>query len=374
MKILHVIETLAVEGGGGDRACIELARHQAILGHKVTVLCHDDPDKTPLEGLDVQVHRLPRSPRTMMRKALNNACAVADVVHVHAAWRCLQVWARRACQRAATPYFYQPHGLYSAERMRHKFWHKMLWFQLFEQAALMKAAGVVVESERDRAAVRAIAPQVLFADLPCGGGLQDAPVLNAPFLERFPDLAGKNYLLYFGRLDFHKGLDLLIDAYARCREFHARHPLAIVGPDVNNTSRQLRAQVEQLGLQSVIFHEKVTDLAGKAALFDAAEAFILPSYDENFGITVLEALSRGCPVLVSSATAWDFLEAEGAGMVFAPRVEEVEMALVRFFALTPEARRALGTAGLAIAQRYDWLEIARRSITLYAGALRKNNA
>ena len=372
MKVVHVIETLAVEGGGGDRACIELAGHQAKLGHEVTVLCFGDHGETPLSDSEVVIFRLQRRDKADMRRLIQEVSKTSDVVHVHGAWRRLQVWARKACQRTKTPFVYQPHGLFSPTRMQHKRLRKLIWFFLFEAKTLSAASAVIVESARDRVSVARVARGAKLIELPCGGSLFGEPMGTSAFHKRYFELARKPYLLYFGRLDYHKGVDLLINAYAQLPEIHADCSLAIVGPDFNRTASQLHAQVKSLGLTTVFFYGKVTELSEKAALFDSAAAFVLPSYDENFGITVLEALSRGCPSLVSSATAWDQLENEGAGMVFEPNLAALKATLVRFMALAPSEREALSVNGRLVAKRYDWLELARRSIASYAevGAVR----
>jgi len=371
MKIVHLIETLAVEGGGGDRACLELALAQRALGHDVIVICFQDSDETPITAEGVDVQQFHRSDRAGLRHAIAKACSGdGDIVHVHGAWRLLQTWARRICTRHRTPYVFQPHGLFSKERLAHKRFRKQIWFNLFERANLQNAAAVVAESQRDRESLARLVETDRIVDIPCGGSLSGVTAQPDVIDRKYAELKNKAFLLFFGRLDFHKGIDILIDVYAATPWLRDTYRLAIVGPDFNGTLLKLEAQVRHLRLSSVYFYDKVTEESEKAALFDAADAFILPSRDENFGITVLEALSRGCPVLVSNATAWEKIEALGAGFAFDPDLKSLEAALQRYREASGQDKEHLKNSGLALATEYDWTKIASISINCYETVLR----
>lgn len=366
MKIIHLIETLAVEGGGGDRACIELAAAQSVLGHEITVICFQDSDETPMIAEGVNIQRFDRSDRAGLRQAIAKECSTGgDVVHVHGAWRLLQTWARRICKRHDTPYVFQPHGLFSEERLVHKRFRKQIWFNLFERSNLKNAAAIIAESRRDRESLVRLVETKRIYEIPCGGGLTGATANSDVMDIKYSSLKDKAFILYFGRLDFHKGIDILIAAYAALPWLKGNYELAIVGPDFNNTLSKLEAKVRALGLASVHFFDKVTKDSEKAALFDAAEAFVLPSRDENFGITVLEALSRGCPVLVSKATAWSEIETLGVGFVFEPEQKSLEAALERYRELSIQDKKRLRNRGRVFAAEYDWSKIAASSINCY---------
>lgn len=366
MKIIHLIETLAVEGGGGDRACLELASAQCALCQEVIVICFQDRDETPMTAAGVNIQRFDRSDRVGLRQAIAKACSTGgDVVHVHGAWRLLQTWARRICKRHHTPYVFQPHGLFSEERLVHKRFRKQIWFNLFERSNLRNAAAIIAESRRDRESLSRFVETKHIYEIPCGGGLTSVSTETETFDVKYSSLKDREFILYFGRLDFHKGIDILIAAYAALPWLKETYDLAIIGPDFNNTLSKLKAQVRNLGLSSVHFFDKVTKDSEKASLFDAAGAFVLPSRDENFGITVLEALSRCCPVLVSKATAWAEIEALGVGFVFEPEQKSLEAALTRYHELSIHDKQRLRNRGSVFAAEYDWSKIAASSINCY---------
>jgi len=132
------------------------------------------------------------------------------------------------------------------------------------------------------------------------------------FLEKYPVLRGKNNLLFLGRLHPKKGCDMLIDAFSQVARENCS--LILAGPDQVGWEKQLRAQAAA-GKAEIIF-PGMLDGEMKSGAFAAADAFILPSHQENFGMSVAEALSFGLPVLISNrVNIWREIEADGAGLV-----------------------------------------------------------
>jgi glycosyltransferase involved in cell wall biosynthesis len=374
LRIIHVVETLAVEGGGGDRACAELAEAQAQNGHDVRVICTIRSDRpTPLRiegvtivGIDARgklARKLGWSPDLF--RYLRRALLEADIVHSHGTWRLIQVYVRRACRAHQIPYVLQPHGSFASVSLLHRKWFKRIWGIVFERANLRHAAALHAETATDLSDINAYYRHPNTYILPCGSRQQTGTLDPSQFVARYPQLAAQPYVLYLGRLDFQKGIDLLIDAFDR---FSARRPglnLAIVGPDHNNTKTKLERQVREQGLRNVVFLPQV-DGVDKNTLYANALCFVLPSHSENFGITVLEALLADCPVLVSRNTGWATLESDGGGLVFDPTQEDLAYALDRFGALDKEERARMVRRGHDIASGYDWRTIARRQDDVYA--------
>ena len=340
LKILHVIETLAVEGGGGDRACAELAEAQALNGHAVTILCTDTARRpTPFSLDNVSIISVQASGwfarelgwNPTFDARLRSVLEDTDIVHCHGAWRMLQVYVRRACLDLGVPYIQQPHGSFMPNRLLHRKWKKLIWGALFERRNLAEAAALHAETDGD---LRDISDYIWHPNiyiLPCGSWPVEGALEDKEFYARYPMLAHKLFLLYFGRLDFNKGVDLLIKAFDKLAADCPDTNLAIVGPDYNQTKSKLERLVDSRGIENVYFLPAVSDDLEKTALFSHAACFVLPSHSENFGITVLEALLVGCPVLVSRQTGWSSLEQEGAGLIFDPTLNGVKNALSRFF-------------------------------------------
>jgi glycosyltransferase involved in cell wall biosynthesis len=161
------------------------------------------------------------------------------------------------------------------------------------------------------------------------------------FFEAFPNLRGQRILLFLGRLHEKKGCDLLIEAFNKIRNSSEQIYLVMAGPcaqpDYVRHLQQMAAASDGL----ISFPGMLTgDL--KWGALSAAEAFILPSHQENFGIAVAEALACGTPVLISNkVNIWREIETDGAGYVENDDLAGTSDLLKRWFATEPEMRSAM---------------------------------
>src|SRR5262249_15680957 len=117
------------------------------------------------------------------------------------------------------------------------------------------------------------------------------------YRNRCPQLAGKRMIVFLGRVHPGKGLELLVPAFAQANITDAM--LVIVGPDSENFQGGVEETFRRHNIsQRVIFTGMLRGADRIAALADA-DLFALPSFHENFGIAVIEALAAGVPVIVS---------------------------------------------------------------------------
>lgn len=380
LRILHIIESLTIEGGGADRVAFELARAQAARSHKVSVLCFHYKNRPQMfDAPELRITRLADPGRLgqglglsrHFAPALYAAAQRSDILHVHGVWRYIQVQCRQISRRLGKPYIYQPHGSFEAYRLRYKSLRKSIWLRAFERRNVAGAASVVVESERDRREVTTIFPSCRTDILPNAGGISDERLEATEFARRYPGLEPGRYYLFFGRIDFHKGVDILIRAYARIGAGD-RPALAIVGPDHNNTRAALLAMVRDRGLDDVHFFGMTSGEEEKATLLSGARCFILPSYSENFGLTVLESMLAETPVIVSRETAWEGLERLGAGLVIDPTEDALLAALKRFEEMPNASCEAMVARAREVAAQFSWAAIAEQAEGIYAAAIERH--
>jgi len=196
-----------------------------------------------------------------------------------------------------------------------------------------------------------------FAHLPPKGGL----------IARFPELAGKRLVLFFGRITRKKGLDLLVEAFRSIAEEFKDTQLVVAGPvDDKGLYKELRARIREWGLETrVTFTGLLTAEQRFTPLVDA-DVFVLPSFSENFGMAVIEAMLCGLPVIVSTEVG----VAEGsqkhdAGLVIPPTAAATAAAL-RQMLTDPELRARCIAAGLAYARdSFSHLKIGERLVKHY---------
>jgi glycosyltransferase involved in cell wall biosynthesis len=196
---------------------------------------------------------------------------------------------------------------------------------------------------------------------------RDLPPMGT-FRAKHAEVAGQPLVLFLSRLHPKKGLELLIPAFARAKTGDAR--LVIAGPDADGYQAKLEGLVRQHGLaERVLFTGMLHGRDRLEALADA-DLFVLPSYQENFGIAVVESLATGTPVLISDqVNIHTEISTAGVGGVVPTQVEPLARELTHWLSDHDLRLAAAARARDFVWQRYDWRQIARRWTTHYGALL-----
>jgi glycosyltransferase involved in cell wall biosynthesis len=290
-----------------------------------------------------------------------------DGVIVNGVWQYHGVAARRALA-GRKPYVVFAHGMldpYFKSRFPLKHLKKLVYWTLQEHRNLNAAQAVCFTSEEERRVAADGFPFCRFRRVvvPYGtmGPSGDPAVLMRAFIESWPQLRGKRYLLFLGRIHPKKGCDLLLEAFAQA----ARSGLQLVmaGPDETGWSSDLKARAEQLGIGERITWTGMLRGDGKWGAFYGAEAFVLPSHQENFGIAVADALACGVvPLISNKVNIAPDVAADGAGLIDADSVEGTVRLLTAFQELNAEELRAMRTRALDCYQRRYALNNAAQEV------------
>lgn len=352
MKIVHAISGLP-KCAGTTVFCVKLAEEQVKLGHRVCVIVKEfacERDAVP-EGCEVVVWKpgvpLPFEP---------------DIVHSHTPWvwwaHQVHAWARgRGCGIVQST-----HGSYSPWAMKHKRLKKFLPWHLWQRNDLARAAALHTTAHLETEQLRALGFKNPIIEAPLG---TDLPQRMADFSD--PDKT----LLFVGRIYPVKGLDLLIRAWAEIKDVARanRWCIKLVGPDQSGYVQTLKDLCADVGLsvgEDVVFTGPLFDDAKDKAYLDA-RALILPSYTENFGDVVVDAMGHGLPVLTSENTPWNFLSEKGCGWHFPTKIEDVVSSLKVLSAASDEQLKAMGRKGRRLVEEaYAWEPIAKKMVDAYA--------
>jgi glycosyltransferase involved in cell wall biosynthesis len=387
LRILHVVPTYypAVRYGGPIRSVHGLAAALARRGHEVHVYTTNvdgdedlnvPPDRpVDLDGVSIHYFRVPAFRRLFwapsLGRRLRASIADFDVVHLHSVFL-WPIWAAaRAAARAAVPYIVTPHGMLIRDVIRRKNrWIKIAWIHLIERTTLTHAAGLHVTAELEGAEIRALhlpVPEVV-ADVPNGVDypVEYLPLPQTPFA-RLP----QRYALFLSRISWKKGLDRLIAAWQWVPDVL----LVVAGNDEEGYRPELERLARTLGLADrVLFTGPVSD-DHKWALYEKAELFLLPSYSENFGIVVAEAMAMGCPVLVTPEVGIaQLVESAGAGVVTSNDPANLA-AVVRALLDDEPRRRELGRRGReVVSQQLKWDRVVVQMEDLYVSVLGRRAA
>jgi glycosyltransferase involved in cell wall biosynthesis len=284
-----------------------------------------------------------------------------QVIHLHALWEEIHHQAARASRANDRPYIIRPCGLLDPWSLAQQGLKKRLCLAWRVRNDLDRAAAIhfTTDIERDLTApLQLRAPSLVE---PNGIDLEEINDLppKGTFLARYPGLIGRPVVLFLSRLHHKKGLELLIPAFARIDSQNAI--LVIAGPDADNYRPVLESLVDRCHLRErVVFTGMLKGKDRIAALADA-DLFVLPSYQENFGISVVEALAVGTPVIVSDqVNIYPEIQAAKVGGVVPLQVEPLVLELNRWLADASLRQVAAARARQLVRDRYDWQAIARR--------------
>lgn len=372
MHILHVVAGLPPAGGGLSELVPRLAIEAARLGHDVTIATVADRDE-PLSAAAYEAAACgvriatftPAAPRPFffswaMCRHLPKLVLWADVVHVHSNWTFPVWWACLSALRLQRPLVMSPQGCLDPVRLAHSAWKKRV-AGLLDRRFLRRATLIHATSPAEEAWIRRyVGGKPWIAMIPNGVDLRPLPA--SPKAD-----PRTRQVLFLGRLHPLKGLDLLLDAWARVGaakpDKQAWH-LVIAGPDEQGTRKRLEELTRQRGLTTVSFIGAVYG-ADKARALDEADIFVLPSRSENFGIAVAEALAAGVPVITTKGTPWGEI-AGSCGWWVDTTAAAIGAALDEAMRLTDADRAALGAEGRRLVEnRYQWPAVGRAMTDSY---------
>jgi glycosyltransferase involved in cell wall biosynthesis len=167
-----------------------------------------------------------------------------------------------------------------------------------------------------------------------------------------------------------KNLAGLLQAWAMLRpEVVKGWRLRIAGPDEGGHGKEIEALIQTLGLQDSVELIGPVGEDRKAAVYQSADLFVLPSFSENFGVVVAEALTHSLPVITTRGTPWSGLVTNGCGWWIDIGTEPLTQALQEAMSLSCDKRRAMGVRGREYVRQYDWAHIAQQTIEVYRWVL-----
>jgi glycosyltransferase involved in cell wall biosynthesis len=366
MKVLHVIPSIGPARGGPSVVLRSMSRSQARLGMEVHVATTDDDGRGRLdqsagtlclgEGVTGWVFR--RQTRFYMFSLpltlwLWKHAKDYDVIHIHALFSYPSIIAAWFAKLAHVPYIVRPLGVLNQWGMSHRRpWLKRLSFRLIESRVLRNAAGVQYTSEQESVEASQLGAEHIPLLIPNPVDIASFPGVRGNFRREYPDLAGKVVFLFLSRIDVKKGIDLLLPAFAGLRSSHSEAVLVLAGDGDPALIEEFKGQAHSLGLDEAILWAGFLQGDKKRNVLADADVFVLPSYSENFGVAVVEAMGAGLPVIVSDQVGIHRQIAEaGAGLVVQCSGNQLESALVRMIG-SEELRRKMGANAFALAKLF----------------------
>jgi len=356
MRILQVIASLDPADGGPPELIHTLTASLASLGHAVEIVTVDPPDSPWLAASPQKVHALGPGKfgryrhSATFRKWLETHSQRFDVAIVHGLFLYTTFASHAVFRKKSLPYVMFTHGAldpWFKRRFPLKHLKKCLYWPWGDYPAMRDAAAVLFTAEDERVLARQSFYPYRANEVIVGLGTASPPEdadggQIAAFLGAFPQLSGRRYLLFLGRIDEKKGCDLLIEAFSRVANEDPELLLVIAGPDRHGLQPRLASLATKLHLADRLMWLGMIKGNIKWGAYRRAEAFVLTSHTENFGIVVAEALACGTPVLISRrVNIWREIEEREAGMTADDTVADSAEMLRNWIHADREAKSAM---------------------------------
>ncbi|HLO84753.1 MAG TPA: hormogonium polysaccharide biosynthesis glycosyltransferase HpsP [Nostocaceae cyanobacterium] len=390
MKILQIIPSISLIYGGPSQMLLGLAPALARAGTKVTILTTNSNGDTGQKPLDVPLncpiqqdgyeiiyfhcapfrrYKFSLSLLTWLKNHIHEF----EVAHIHALFSPISSAAAIVCRQYNLPYILRPLGTLDPADLRKKRQLKCLYAAILERYNLAGAAAIHFTSEQEAKVSERFG--VSTRDLVIPLGVIPPVSYEGEIRKKFNIPSHKPLIIFMSRIDQKKGLNLLIAALEKLLldnyEFH--FVLAGSNPQDPTYEQRIKLQIENSPLRS---HTTMTGFVSgelKASLLQAADLFVLPSYYENFGIAVAEAMVAGVPVLISDQVYISPQVQESESGWVGKNNVKVLVELLKTALSDPQERQRRGLNAKKYAlEHYSWDAIARQIVQVYQEILDTN--
>jgi glycosyltransferase involved in cell wall biosynthesis len=387
MKILHIIPSVSLVYGGPSQMVVGLCSALAALGHEVTIATtnsNGDRGQVPLDvpiGLPVQkdgyqILYFDCKPFKRYKFSLGlfqwlqQHIREYEVVHIHALFSPVSSIAATIARQQNVPYVLRPLGTLDPADLAKKRLAKQLYAQVLERPNLQGSSAIHFTSDQEAKISERFGVHTIDWVIPLGVQLPNPEQTPEVLRSQYKIPADRPILLYMSRIEPKKGFDLLIPALTKlAKETDFHFILAGGNPQDPEYAEEVKTHIQQ-----AIPAERLT-IAGfvsggaKRDLLELADLFVLPSYYENFGIAVAEAMSVGTPVVISDQVhIHSDINHSESGWVCECKVESLTQVLRT--ALESHDRRTKGNNAAQFAnQTYSWAAIAPEVIKKYESIL-----
>jgi glycosyltransferase involved in cell wall biosynthesis len=371
ISVCHTVDSLHPSFGGPSRTVTQLTDALGELSDlDVTLLCQSQSSAPIMEtnNLAVTQNVLRSSSPLVLSLGIPIRRAFSlwplskrpNILHDHGVWKSTNYWTARTSEYWRVPLVVQPRGMLEPWAINHKAWKKNLALFFYQRRNLSIARVLVATAPAEYENLRALGFRQPIAIIPNGVKLiSDVySCQSSSNLKKVPRTA-----LFLSRIHPKKGILNLLHSWGRLKIEGWR--LLIAGPDEGGHLAEVLHLIKVLGIQDKVQYIGEVDDESKVDLFRKSDLFILPTFSENFGIVVAEALSYGLPVITTRGAPWADLEKFGCGWWIDLGIDSLLCALHEAMSLRDEDRQAMGERGRQYVRRYDWHTISRDTRDVY---------
>lgn len=373
MKVLHIIASLDPAGGGPAEGVKQYSLHMPKYGDSVEILCLDDPSEDFLKQYDVPVWAMGPSVGVYsfgikIIKWLWKNHKNYDFFIVNGVWQFNALAAWTVLKLRGRKYGVFTHGMldpWFKNNYPLKHFKKLIYWLISNRFLFSNASAVFFTCEEEKILARNVFPYYSPREVVICYGCKRPDIMSSGQAQMvlnqlYPNLIDEPYLLYLGRIHEKKGCDLLLESFSKISSPSSRYKLVMAGPVDPVYRKKLEENILSEYANSKIIWTGMVSGDLKAALFTKADAFILPSHQENFGIAVAEALAYSVPVLISNkVNIWREIVDAGAGISEEDNIDGVNSLIGKYMALNDAEKDKMREAALKLFdERFDFSSAA----------------
>lgn len=358
-----------------------LSRALSMAGTEVTILTTDSngdvgqaplavPLEVPIQQNGYQIYYFRCSPFRRYKFSLNLLNWLAknahhyDLAHIHALFSPVTSLAATVARSRQLPYILRPLGTLDPADLRKKRQLKKLYAGVLERPNLAGASAIHFTSDREAKISERFG--TITCDLVIPLGVELPPSRLISIREKFGIPKDRSIVLFLSRIEPKKGLDLLLPALEALPDQNFQFVLAGSNPQEPNYEQQIRDSIQRSRLKDCTTITGFITGSEKTALLEAADLFVLPSYYENFGIAVAEAMMAGTPVVISDQVhICHEIETAEAGWITPCEVGALTETLRIALSDRAEQLRRGKNAQTYAQTHYSWNAIAQQMIQAY---------
>jgi len=268
---------------------------------------------------------------------------------------------------AKIPYIVTPRGMLEPWALAYKIWKKKLYFNWLEKPALQKASAIQMLASTEAARIKNLHLKPPLVIVPNGIHREDFASLPNPeiFYQQFPETKNKRLIIFLGRIDPKKGLDLLALALAQAYQKFPDTHLIIAGPDNTGFLPTAQSYFIKAGCSHAVTFTGILTGNIKYAALAAAKIYVAPSYSEGFSMSVLEGMAAGLPCVIT--TGCNFPEAGEAEVARIVNIDvgSIAKAIIQLLEDDQQAKNMGDRARQFILDNYTWDKIALKMVSVY---------
>jgi len=384
LKVLQIVPSISLVYGGPSQMIRGFSKALARAGADVTILTTnsngdngqpplDVPLDRPVEIDGYQVRYFPcalfqryKFSPALLRWLWKNAFKF-DIVHIHALFSPVSSLSAWVCRLRNLPYILRPLGTLDPADLRKKRWLKRIYVALLEGPNLQKAAAIHFTAADEASTSERFGTSADSFVLPLGVE-PPPPIADRSCLDDLAIAPDRPLVLFMSRIEPKKGLNLLVPALEKVAASGIDFQFVLAGanPQDPDYEQSILQQIQESPIADRTIATGFVTGDVKSALLDRADLFVLPSYYENFGIAVAEAMVAGVPVLISNRVQiWDAIRETESGWVVPCELESIAAALSEALTASADRDRRGYNARTCALDRYSWDAIAERAIGVY---------